>query len=436
MSKKYFNVGEVYDQFLLLEEKYNLIYLECDGVKIWQILRYELFFMITEKIFNLGTPHVTNNNWNIIKRLPVMVWNALFNSGWFVGKREVLVFPHSRVQLVDNEYFDIYTKYFVDEQMEGGSDLLVLEKPYLQKHYSRKNDFTRYLDDAVLFSAIYSKLLVINFVKTESLVEMIQNEIKLNFEVEINLREIFKQRIKKYKSYYIYYTKLFRKFDVKRIYIVVAYSEPWLIRAAKDLNIKIVELQHGAFSKYHLGYSYNKKYQLDFLPDEFFVWNQYWKDLVCFPIDYDNIKIRHFDFQKKQIEKYKDTEKVKNQVVVLSQGTVSNKIAKVILDNFKYFENKTIKYKLHPGEYQRFKSYPFLTELLKKDNVELIVYGDLYNLLATSEYQVGVYSTALYEGIEFGLKTILCDLPNMEFMHGLLELGKIEAVLDEFCEKD
>ncbi len=55
-----------------------------------------------------------------------------------------------------------------------------------------------------------------------------------------------------------------------------------LIKAANDLNIEIIELQHGTYSKYHLGYSFpnnNNNNKHTYFPTKFYVWNKYWKDL-------------------------------------------------------------------------------------------------------------------------------------------------------------
>ena len=52
-------------------------------------------------------------------------------------------------------------------------------------------------------------------------------------------------------------------------------------------------------------------------------------------------------------------------------------------------------------------------KILKKLNsgyhniTSLITFCDLYDLISISEWQIGVFSTALYEGISFGLKTII-----------------------------
>ena len=95
-----------------------------------------------------------------------------------------------------------------------------------------------------------------------------------------------------------------------------------------------------------------------------------------------------------------------------------------ILLQMPLFSNATIFYKLHPGEYGRFKLYPAYIDLSKYKNVKFVEDVDLYSLLASSEYHVGVFSTALYEGMEFGCKTLILDLPGIEYVTDLLTTGK------------
>ena len=62
--------------------------------------------------------------------------------------------------------------------------------------------------------------------------------------------------------------------------------------------------------------------------------------------------------------------------------------------------------------------------LQKKYNVSIVTNVDLYEYLAKSEYQAGVFSTALYEGVEFNCKTILLKLPGIEYMDQFIKINK------------
>ena len=61
------------------------------------------------------------------------------------------------------------------------------------------------------------------------------------------------------------------------------------------------------------------------------------------------------------------------------------------------------------------------------DNFEVIDNSEipLYRLLAESNYQVGAFSTAIYEGMMFGCKTFILDVPVVEYLDDLVEMGYV-----------
>jgi hypothetical protein len=82
--------------------------------------------------------------------------------------------------------------------------------------------------------------------------------------------------------------------------------------------------------------------------------------------------------------------------------------------------------KLHPKEYDSWEQdYPWLSE---SDIVCVTEETPLYKLFAESTAQIGVYSTALYEGIRFGLQTYILELPGSESMQSLVENDYAELI--------
>ncbi len=59
-----------------------------------------------------------------------------------------------------------------------------------------------------------------------------------------------------------------------------------MIKAAKDMGVETVEIQHGVISKYHLGCSYpNTNSQLDYFPDKLLCWGDFWCNVANYPIE-------------------------------------------------------------------------------------------------------------------------------------------------------
>ena len=208
----------------------------------------------------------------------------------------------------------------------------------------------------------------------------------------------------------------------KKIYLIVSYGKGELIKAANDLNIEIIELQHGTFSKYHLGYSFpNNNNNKAYFPTKFYVWNKYWKNLINLPIQQNKVIISPFQYLEIEKKKFTHIKKEKKSLLILSQGGITESILSRIIENIAYFQKFNITFKLHPNEYHMRSRYKKLIYLQKKYNVKVVTNIDLYKYLAKSEYQAGVFSTSLYEGVEFNCKTILLDVPGIEYMDKFIE---------------
>ena len=54
--------------------------------------------------------------------------------------------------------------------------------------------------------------------------------------------------------------------------------------------------------------------------------------------------------------------------------------------------------------------------------------------MGSAEYQIGVYTSALFEGIELGCRTLLLPLPGIEHMERLLKSNQA-VLIDEFLSK-
>jgi hypothetical protein len=176
----------------------------------------------------------------------------------------------------------------------------------------------------------------------------------------------------------------------------------------KTLKIPVIELQHGTIHKYHFAYSFpgSRRTKRTF-PDYLFTFGDFWKKCVEFPIKKDCIFSVGYPFLEKEAAKYFEVIK-KNQILFISQGSSGKELSKFAVDVTNYSDlNYNVVYKLHPGEYHRWKrEYPWLYK--ERDKIKIVEESiPLYRLMAESKTQVGVSSTAIYEGLYFGLNTYI-----------------------------
>jgi len=407
-----------------LEEKYDLLLFEIDGVKIWQHSRVKLYFKLAKISGVFSQPHDSLSRFQKIKNLLGYIKNSFINNYFTLKQNDIVVLSHPRVVNIDGEYIDIYTKYFIDELIQSGQKVVEFESAYLGKHYKKRTECIHYTDWIELlqrFEQLFIKVILTN--EQKNTINKIEDEIKTVFGVDFLLSEFLINHLKSFKSIHRIYNRIFQVVNPKHIYMLVSYFKAPIIKAAKDNNIQVIELQHGTFGKYHLGYSFpNDVNSLNYFPDKFYVWNDFWKGMMKLPITEKNIIVDSFRYLSVQKEKYNHLKK-KNHLVILSQGSIGEQIAEKFLEHFEKFKDYKIMYKLHPGEFSRWKSYKSLQKLNEFKNV-LIIKDEipLYELLAMSVLQIGVYSTALYEGVEFGCKTILLDVNGIENMDRFIQV--------------
>src|SRR5690606_24149138 len=339
---------------------------------------------------------------------------TLTNNLFTLKESNLIFFSHPRSVSVDNEYIDIYSEYLIREKQTKQS-IVDFEADYQGKHIRKRKHKVHRLDwvkQLVYFRYFFVIKNSILKQKEVDLFQTIENEIYKQYGIKYALANLVESKLKLFSIYYSIYTRVFKKVKPKSIYIVVAYYYAPIIKAAKDLGIETIELQHGIITKYHLGYSFpNIKKPLHYFPDKIMVWDQSWKKSIDYPITSENILIDSFRYLEQIKKQYETLPKIKNTYLVLSQTAISENIAKKILDNLDFFKGKKIVYKLHPAEFDIWKNNQSLTQLQKVLDIEIVAsQKHLYHLMATSEFQVGVFSTALYEGVVFNCKTILLNI--------------------------
>ena len=140
-----------------------------------------------------------------------------------------------------------------------------------------------------------------------------------------------------------------------------------------------------------------------------------------------------FPYFENRVNKYKQNLNLKEKndkkkILFISQASIGDKLVKLacelnnIIDNEKY----EIIYKLHPGEFSIWKEkYKELRNYSIKTIANEI---DLYELFSKSSIQVGAYSTAIYEGLGFGLDTYIYQIYGTNIFEDLCKEGFITYI--------
>lgn len=353
--------------------------------------------------------------------------------------------------------------------------------------------YIRYNDKILLESYIYKnknrnkipfteeELNKIN--QIEKAIENTFSDINRGYMITIDLFRIMEDHILNFQYEYEKYKEIFEKKKPRKIFIVVAYENKVIVAAAKSKGIEVVELQHGTISRYHLGYSYptstmlknGKIKEIEYFPDKILTFGEYWNNACYYPIHPKNLITMGFPYFEENAREYYNMyneDENKTRVLFISQGVIGKYLSEFAYDltmtilgkkefdemmseyenntlpnNIKLDKNNFIKdnkqyefiYKLHPGEYETWiENYPYLIRTLElvqeEKNISFKVIDDnktpLYELFATSEYQIGAFSTAIYEGLSFNCKTFIIDVPGIEYLDDLIQYDIVKKVDD------
>jgi hypothetical protein len=292
--------------------------------------------------------------------------------------------------------------------------------------------YTDYIQNYYLLTRFIRKITGFRLIKEYEREEIINftNLINNEFSVDLSKDKIIntiENQILKYMIYYKVFYKIINKINPKIIIQVISYDFTRFVinDIANIKGIPTIELQHGIMGKNHIAYNFSDKRFVSTFPQYIFLFGEYWKEGARFPISNEQIKVVGWPYYEEKLVKYDKNSKMKNnekrlKILFLSQGTIGKQLSLFAKQLCKDSQDKyKIIYKLHPGEYSRWKvEYPWLID----KNIEIVDNNsvDIHFLFSQADVQVGVYSTAIYEGLGYGLRTIIVKLFGYENLLDLI----------------
>lgn len=420
-----------------IEREFGLLDLEIDGVKVWQYLRMPIYYHVAERAGVFLAPHVPKSSrFSKVTKVFNYLAGAIFHNPFF-GKRscvDQVVIEHPRSVNFAGQEVDIYSHFYIQSLQASGVSYLRLDRADLGSQHSKLYDPARkYIDIFPILVKLRGLLGKPRLsAQQQALIRSVSERLSAEIGAVVDLEPLLAPAVLKFQVNYRLYKTLFQRLHPKRLVVVVGYAYGDAIRAAKDLGIETVEIQHGTFSRYHLGYSYPGVEQaLDYFPDTFMAWGAFWRDMRVLPLAAERIQLAGFPYFHHLKHQQAQVQKQPNKIVVLSQGALGARIAERVYTLREALKDHQIVYKLHPGEFTRWQEYEHLVRLAEMPNVQIVKQANLYELFASASYQVGVFSTAVYEGIGFGCTTLLLDLPGVEYMADLFDDGLAQLIRGE-----
>ena len=444
----------ILNDFLEFETSLHLFDKIICNIKFWHIIRKHVYDNIVSQIENINEAHEIGRSNNILLRILVRLIHIpswIVKSPLNLKEKDFLVICHHR-RVKDKKFYRcIYTDDLLSELND--SSYYVFEDPMLDFHYRKvqtKNlKYLDYIYNEYAFIRVKNRLMKKSILSDDEKreIEKLIKLINLSFGVNLNERKFIndvQNHILKYNVFYKHFNKIINKINPKVIIEVVSYdfSRMVLNEVAHNSNIPVIELQHGTMGKYHEAYNFSRKSEISTFPDYIFTFGQFWNDDTRLPINDNMVRVVGWPFFERKVKEKNINTSIEDKKTILfvSQGTIGIELSKIanslfsLIDKNKY----NIIYKLHPGEYSRWREkYPWLVlndiEVIDKND------HDLHYYFAKSDYLIGVNSTALFEGLGYNLRPIIVSLFGYETMNVLIEKGVAVLVKSpedilEICE--
>jgi hypothetical protein len=416
--------------FKSFELNHSLFDLRIDDVPVWERLRFPVYKQIKRQ-HGTGKAHtdVDKGYREYLRGVELLFKNLFIKNPYFAKKSDVFYFGHSRRKKGEDGYWrDIYCDPIHDA---CDHEYIHFEESYLLNHLSpAQTSNLRYLD-LIKYSSYIQRVLGINdtqiTTENRTVLTNVENDLQDEFDVEIDLLSMTQEVLHSRRTILPLYQRLLKRVNPKLVVLNVSYGRETFIEACKQQNIPVVELQHGVIYPNHLGYAYPGPRTKETFPDYLLTFGEFWTNVVEFPIPDDHIIPVGYPYLEQSVDKYDHVE-TRDQLLFISQGAIGEQLSKfaVAVNQHPDIDHEIV-YKLHPGEYDRWQTeYPWLVDVDFKviDQSE----PELYRLFAESQGQIGVYSTAVYEGLRFGLETYLYECPGEEILQPLLDDGTAKLI--------
>jgi len=332
----------------------NKFIIKEKNLMIWPLARWIVLTHIIRKRNNLTVAQASQNKLSL--NTLTYIYNSLKYAPHRLNKTYNIFYYVSARGRLNNKNFNIGADYYSSLLPKT----LVIDASHRGYYYipdNTDNFATKEYDELKAFLLYQVRKL---FSKKNNY--SIERFVKF-LKVKVNIEADFAKKVRK-KLYFYYYgydfyrsylTNLFKKLNPKVIFVRTASYGGFksvLLKTAKENGIIIGEFQHGSISEGHMAYNYgdsifkSKNYK-NYIPDYILTFGDYWNDKIKIPSKKITIGNPHF---YESIKKYKDIKEQKNSILIISQGTITDKFVKIAKYLSEKLHNYRILFKLHPGE--------------------------------------------------------------------------------------
>ncbi len=423
------------DEIIKIEKKYNLYTDSIDGCNYWMYHRYHIITSMLIDAYGMNHPYESGNKTSIIAKYFSLFYKLLkgltsYIQSIFVRRKSpILLLPSPRELSNQDKYCFMYTGF-----------MLAPLHPILLSNHSIGDLITipgdnvfPFLDViAVLEKGIYWRKKK-DEVKQEivkrlrpALLEMLGvsgTTMNIDDECDLIAKTVFVHGIR-----VKYFTRLLQRIHPQLVVEVVYYNNTYMLinETANNMNIKTIELQHGLVDPLHVAYRFDSDNKIPQVPNYILSFSSFWNKSFLMPKVGTELYATGFPYYEEELKrnKRKDYATRKGRIMFVSGPTEGESLSRLAVECYELLPKDEfhILYRLHPDEKNVWReAYPWLVAY--DDRIEVAEPGkrSIYELFAESEFLVGVYSTVLFEGIGYGLRTYVYKKGFYESMKPLVD---------------
>jgi len=439
MSK--YPIDEINERMLAIEDELDIFNQTIQNVYFYERIRYSIYKLVQAKTGttlqgvdteSLGKKTSSSDLYDKSKEyataLSRLGKGIITNNPYFQTEQEYLLFGTSRrFKNSDRRWTD----KILDPIIEGlPAEYLLLERSDHERPLQIDN--VAYIDFPWYIGHVPAELGAPNIQLTRDEKQVLgefESAIESEFAVEIDIIGRVRRHLARRQIRLPLFRLLISRIDPNIVIMRGAFGEmkSTFIEACHSQDVKVVDCQFRQINRNEAHYHYPGTRQKRVKADYFLTWGDFWSRQVDLPFAEENVFSVGYPYIEDQYSRYANKSETIDVLFVssISPGQELSKFAAAFGDQI---DDLRVAYKLHPGRYDDWQSvYPWLTG----SSIEVIDdhSRSLFELFATSRVQVGVTSTALYEGLRFGLPTYLVDgAPGLFEMAPLIEEGYVYLV--------
>lgn len=392
-----------------IEKKYPVDKIYLNGEQIWPFLRSEYFHTYMEY-------HSENPDIEIIRKKPFfqklkLVKNIFYGwKKWFKKYDYIAISTSGKsiIKIINGKYYNRLIDPIIDEL--NNNDFLCIQRPD-RKLYNINKTHTKNIVSfyPIYFISYLFEILPIGKYNLNG--SEILNAIKKDYNINIDDDKLIKFYLAEYRTCRF----IFQYIKPKAIFIG-CHSSLGLMKAAKELGIKTIEIQHGIIGKEQPIYNPGVEMSKNLFPDYLFAYGK--QDVMNFTnsyfIDQKNvipIGSYYIDYLKESFSPEIKFQNIINKYSISVGITLQNTVEKQTIDFVKQAAilDSSILFILIPRQPVR-RDY---SKLDLPDNVLVITDKEFYELMMYVDYHSTVYSTCALEAPSFGVQNIMININNL-----------------------